>query len=79
MVLLGCLVQFYIINAHILGINSLFVFFIIVIPPLLRHNMDQTYPLTIGDRVDNTDLKQFQNFFPDHVLHIIVQPSLVFN
>jgi len=39
--------------------------------PLLIDNMDWAYPLTIGDRVDNASLKQFQNFISEpHLLYL---------
>ena len=63
MVLMGGHVQLPIVNVHSLTYdyssrNQLIILILYNChPPFLRDNMDRAYPLTIGYRVDNADLK----------------------
>ena len=85
MVLTSGFVQFTVVNAHSSSSDCASRDQLIVLifhhhyPLVLGHNRGWAYPLTIRDRMDNADLKQFQNFFLDHLFYFRIQPSLVFN
>jgi hypothetical protein len=85
MVLSGGFVLFSLIYAHAptcdhSGLDK----FVVVIShhscaSLLGHNMNWTYQITVRERIYDTCIQQFPNFFLYHILENRVQPALRFH
>jgi hypothetical protein len=46
---------------------------------LFGHNLNGANPFTIGYRVDNLGMKEFQNFLFHYLPHVVVEPTLRFS